>query len=88
MAQDNIHVPGRTVNITGRTLDVKGVSVFAATVVLVSDSSIWTSSDMDGNFSIIAPSVEDTLRFICMGYKDLLVPGKGYRQGRYQRFCP
>lgn len=74
MAQGNVHVSGRTVNITGRTLDGKGVPVFAATVVLVSDSSIWTSSDMDGNFSIPIPSVEDTLHFICMGYKDLLVP--------------
>lgn len=61
-------------NVSGRTVTGKGEPIFAVTVLLVSDNSVWTSSDMDGNFSIPVQSIKDTLHFICMGYKDLLAP--------------
>lgn len=72
--------------ISGRVITPKGDPVFAATVVLTSDSGIWTSSDMDGYFTLAVPSGQDTLHFICMGYKDLYVPVETAISGHIRDF--
>lgn len=54
-------------NVTGKVTDQSGLPVIGATVMLSSNQSVGTLTDMDGNYSINVPS-NSSLIFSCVGY--------------------
>lgn len=58
--------------INGQVIDSKtGEPIIGATVVLKSNPSTGTATDFDGNFTIIAPSLNETLKVTYIGYSPL-----------------
>lgn len=60
-AQDNVAV-------SGTVSDTQGLPVIGAGVMLSSDSTVGTTTDLDGNYSISVPP-DASLTFSCIGYK-------------------
>lgn len=64
-AQDNVAV-------SGTVSDTQGLPVIGAGVMLSSDSTVGTTTDLDGNYSISVPP-DASLTFSCIGYKTVTV---------------
>ena len=60
-------VYGQNVTVTGKVTDQSGIPVIGATVMLSSNQSVGSLTDMDGNYSISVPS-NSSLIFSCVGY--------------------
>ena len=61
------NVFAQNTNVTGKVTDQSGLPVIGATVMLSSNQSVGTLTDMDGNYSINVPS-NSSLIFSCVGY--------------------
>ena len=68
-AQNNI--------IKGVVVDSQGESIIGATVVLKSDKTVGTTTDLDGNFSLKVPSAKSTLVVSYVGMKTVEIAGNG-----------
>ncbi len=68
-AQDSI--------IKGVVVDSQGESIIGATVVLKSDKTVGTTTDLDGNFSLKVPSAKSTLVISYVGMKTVEIAGNG-----------
>ena len=64
-AQDNVAV-------SGTVSDTQGLPVIGAGVMLSSDNTVGTTTDLDGNYSISVPP-DASLTFSCIGYKTVTV---------------
>ena len=64
------------VTVSGKVSDQNGLPIIGAGVVLSSDSSTGTTTDLDGNYTITVPA-DATLNFSCIGYKDEAVSVNG-----------
>lgn len=60
-------VYAQNVNVTGKVTDQNGLPVIGATVMLSSNQTVGTLTDLDGNYSISVPS-NSSLVFSCVGY--------------------
>ena len=67
------------VTVSGKVSDQNGLPIIGAGVVLSSDSSKGTTTDLDGNYTITVPA-NSTLNFSCIGYGDEAVQGQKDRQ--------
>ena len=63
--------------IKGVVVDSQGESIIGATVVLKSDKTVGTTTDLDGNFSLKVPSAKSTLVISYVGMKTVEVAGNG-----------
>lgn len=64
--------------VTGQVTDQQsGKTMPGVNIVVKGSSSIGTSSDVQGNFSLNVPSPQDTLVFSYIGYKTLMIPVNG-----------
>ena len=54
-------------DVTGKVTDQNGLPVIGATVMLSSNQTVGTLTDLDGNYSISVPS-NSSLVFSCVGY--------------------
>ena len=61
------NVFAQNVNVTGKVTDQSGEPVIGATVMLSSNQTVGTLTDLDGKYSISAPS-NSSLIFSCVGY--------------------
>ena len=68
-AQDSI--------IKGVVVDSQGESIIGATVVLKTDKTVGTTTDLDGNFTLKVPSAKSTLVVSYVGMKTVEVTGNG-----------
>ena len=57
----------QNVTVKGKVTDASGVPVIGATVILSSNQTVGTQTDMDGNYSIGVPS-NSSLIFSCVGF--------------------
>src|SRR5690554_952432 len=64
------------VNVRGKVVDTTGESLIGVNVV-IKDSRQGTVTDIDGNFSLEVPSLNNTLVFSYVGYAELEVPLNG-----------
>ena len=64
------------VTVSGKVSDQNGLPIIGAGVVLSSDSSKGTTTDLDGNYTITVPA-NSTLNFSCIGYGDEAVSVNG-----------
>ena len=64
------------VTVSGKVSDQNGLPIIGAGVVLSSDSSKGTTTDLDGNYTITVPA-NSTLNFSCIGYSDEAVSVNG-----------
>ena len=69
VAQNNV--------VKGVVVDSQGESVIGATVVLKSDKTVGTTTDLDGNFSLKVPSAKTTLVVSYVGMKSVEVTTTG-----------
>lgn len=58
--------------VTGTVIDETGLPVIGAGVVLVGQSTVGTTTDIDGVFSLSVP-VGSSLEFSCIGYENQIV---------------
>ena len=65
----------QNISVTGKVVDKSNEPIVGAYVV-VDGTTVGTSTDIDGAFSISAPA-NGTLKFTCMGYKDVAVALNG-----------
>ncbi len=65
----------QNLNVTGKVTDKKGEPIVGA-YVLVDGTKTGTSTDINGVYSLSAPS-KGVLLYTCMGYKDTKVPVNG-----------
>ena len=63
--------------VTGEVIDAQSQETLPGVNILVKGTSIGTSSDADGEFSLKVPSLSDTLVFTFIGYQRLEVPLQG-----------
>ena len=56
------------VNVSGRVTDEAGQPIIGAGVMLSSDQTVGTTTDLDGNYSLSIPS-NATLVISCIGYQ-------------------
>lgn len=63
--------------IKGVVVDSQGESIIGATVVLKSDKTVGTTTDLDGNFTLKVPSAKSTLVVSYVGMKTVEVAGNG-----------
>ena len=63
--------------IKGVVVDSQGESIIGATVVLKSDKTVGTTTDLDGNFSLKVPSAKSTLVISYVGMKTVEIAGNG-----------
>lgn len=63
--------------INGVVVDSQGESIIGATVVLKSDKTVGTTTDLDGNFSLKVPSAKSTLVVSYVGMRTVEVTGNG-----------
>ncbi len=63
--------------IKGVVVDSQGESIIGATVVLKSNKTVGTTTDLDGNFSLKVPSAKSTLVVSYVGMKTVEVTGNG-----------
>ena len=61
-----------TAAVSGTVSDTQGLPVIGAGVMLSSDSTVGTTTDLDGNYSISVPP-DASLTFSCIGYKTVTV---------------
>lgn len=61
----------QNVTVTGKVVDSNNEPIIGAYVVLVG-TTVGTSTDIDGAYSLSVPA-SGTLKFTCIGYKDLEV---------------
>src|SRR5690554_4835741 len=64
------------VDVRGKVIDTTGESLIGVNVV-IKDSRQGTVTDIDGNFSLEVPSLNNTLVFSYVGYTELEVPLNG-----------
>lgn len=62
--------------VSGKVTDAQGLPVIGAGVMLSSDQTVGTTTDLDGNYSLSIPS-DASLTFSCIGYKTLTVSVAG-----------
>lgn len=76
-AQENPKGTDRTVTVSGTVLEDSGAPAIGVTV-LIKDTAIGTSTDIDGHYQIVAPP-NATIVFSCMGFNDeeIAVNGRG-----------
>lgn len=67
------------VEVKGKVTDSQGLPVIGAGVMLSSDRSVGTTTDLDGNYSLSVPS-DASLTISCIGYKTLTVDIAGRAQ--------
>ena len=60
------------VEVKGTVTDASGLPVIGAGVMLSSDQTVGTTTDLDGNYSLSVPS-DASLVFSCIGYKTVTV---------------
>ena len=60
------------VEVKGTVTDASGLPVIGAGVMLSSDQTVGTTTDLDGNYSLSVPS-DASLIFSCIGYKTVTV---------------
>lgn len=63
--------------VSGTVIDAFDESPMAGVNVMVRGTQIGTSTDLDGNFTLVAPSSQDTLQFTFIGYAEEVVPIDG-----------
>ena len=61
-----------TAAVSGTVSDTQGLPVIGAGVMLSSDNTVGTTTDLDGNYSISVPP-DASLTFSCIGYKTVTV---------------
>lgn len=61
-------------NISGKVMDTNNVGIPGVNITLKSDSSIGTSTDIEGNYSLAVPSNDAILVFSAIGMKTLEIP--------------
>ncbi|MDE7472028.1 MAG: TonB-dependent receptor [Muribaculaceae bacterium] len=61
------------VSVTGTVTDNTGDGLPGVTVRLVSNPSVGTSTDLDGNFALSVPDLNQSLEFTYIGYQKLTV---------------
>ena len=66
----------QNVTVKGKVTDSNGEPVIGATVILSSNQSVGTQTDLDGNYSISIPS-NSSLIFSCVGYATQTVAVSG-----------
>ena len=71
------NVFAQNVTVKGKVSDTGGQPVIGATVMLSSNQTVGTQTDLDGNYSISVPS-NSSLIFSCVGYttQTVAVAGK------------
>ena len=57
-------------NISGTVTDENGEAVIGAGVVVVGQSTIGTTTDLDGTYTLSVPAGATALDFSCIGYDD------------------
>ena len=67
------------VEVKGTVTDASGLPVIGAGVMLSSDQTVGTTTDLDGNYSLSVPS-DASLVFSCIGYKTVTVDIAGRAQ--------
>ncbi|MDE6403975.1 MAG: SusC/RagA family TonB-linked outer membrane protein, partial [Muribaculaceae bacterium] len=65
------------VSVTGTVTDNEGEGLPGVTVRLVSNPSVGTSTDLDGNFTLSIPDLNQSLEFTYIGYQKLTAPLAG-----------
>ena len=57
------------VTVTGTVSDNSGEGLPGVTVRLKSDSNVGVATDIDGNYSLTVPNLNETLTFTYIGYQ-------------------
>lgn len=69
----------QSMRFSGRVTDTDGVPVIGAGLVCIEKNTAGTTTDLDGNFSIMLPAGAKTVKFSSVGMKELvyqLIPGR------------
>lgn len=64
-------------SVTGTVTDGQTGDALVGVNILVKGTSIGTTTDDDGHYSLSVPSLQDTLRFSYIGYQTKIVPVNG-----------
>lgn len=65
------HLSGQNVTVKGKVTDGTGTPLEGVTVLIIGDNLVGTETDAQGAFSINA-SVGQSLKLVCIGYKDVI----------------
>lgn len=69
----------QSMRFSGRVTDTDGAPVIGAGLVCIEKNTAGTTTDLDGNFSIMLPAGAKTVKFSSVGMKELvyqLIPGR------------
>ena len=69
----------QSMRFSGRVTDTDGAPVIGAGLVCIEKNAAGTTTDLDGNFSIMLPAGAKTVKFSSVGMKELvyqLIPGR------------